>query len=217
MPLYIFKGYPNCGLNAGGLQHAVEEVEELAILEHDGHVQYTKEGVALLGTSGKEIIGPVEGQFSPTVVAMGVTWDWFPENWAFGNGTTVHKTTAMREKELVDHGTGRSLPELLATGEPVTLANLTLQLRARRTEGWEKYEARWLPGTCPQDSHVVHLTWLVTKHRLPEFAYMRIWELIENPAVVLKDRERYEPKHFSPERVWKPARPKLPALAGGYS
>lgn len=214
--LYVFWHYPRCGLNAGGLQHAVEVVEELALLEHDSAIQYMKEGVAVLGTQGKEITeyelrnAP---QLSPTLTAIGITWDWFPENWAFGNGVTVHKTTAMREKELVDHGTGRSLPDLLARGA-VNMAQLWLQLKARRTEGWKKYEARWLPGTCPQESHIVHLTWLVTRHRIPPTAYARIRDIVENPEVKLANRDRYESKHFSPERVWRPAQSKMPVLGG---
>ena len=203
--LLIFAGYPRCGLNAGGLQHAVDNVEGLALLEHDPAIQYTKEGIAVLG-QGREIIGPVSVLFSPTLIVQGITWNWFPENWSFGNGVTVHKTTAMREKELVDHGTGRSLAALLESGEPVTMANLVLALRARRTEGWEKYEARWRPGTCPQESHIVHLTWLVTKHDVPSFAYDRIRSLVEGDVAV----EGYEGKHFSPTRIWKPSPPKMP-------
>src|SRR3990167_2602729 len=111
MSLLIFAGYPKCGLNAGGLQRAVEEVEQLAILEHDPAIQYTKEGVAVLG-KGKEVIGPTEYQISPSLAAIGLTWDWFPENWSFGNGVTVHKTTAYLETMLVDHVTGTSLPDL---------------------------------------------------------------------------------------------------------
>ena len=33
--LYIFAGFPTNGLNAGGLQHAIENVEELALFELD--------------------------------------------------------------------------------------------------------------------------------------------------------------------------------------
>ena len=208
--LLIFAGYPRCGLNAGGLQHCVEDVEGLALPEHDSAIQYTKEGIAVLG-KGKEIIGPVEYRISPALEATGITWDWFPENWAFGNGVTVHKTTAMREKALVDHGTGRSLPDLLATGEPVEMSKLILRLAPRRTEGWEKYESRWKPGTCPQESHVVHLTWLVTKHAIPAFAYARIRDIVEGEAV-LKNRDSYEARHFSSARIWKPSPPKM--LAG---
>jgi hypothetical protein len=210
--LYVFAGYPQCGLNAGGLQHAVEEVETLALLEHDPAIQYAREGVYALG-EGRELLRPIEYEISPSLTAIGLTWDWFPENWSFGNGVTVHKTTAMRDSMLIDHGRNVSIADLLATGRPVDLWQLTVRQVPKRTEGWEQYEARWRPGTCPQESHIVHLTWLVTKHRIPGFAYARIRALVEDHEVVLKDRARYEPKHFSPERRWDGEQPRMPAGA----
>ena len=82
---------------------------------------------------------------------------------------------------------------------PIRPSDYLVERKHILTEGWEKYEARWLPGTCPWENHVVHLTWLVTTHRLPEFAYERIRELIEERAEP-KDPHLYstEPgKHFS--------------------
>src|SRR3990167_1647729 len=147
--LFIFAGYPRCGLNAGGLQHAIEEVEELAILEHRPAVRYDKEGVFAVGPSGfAERVGDTPYVLSPSLEAIGITWDWFPENWSFGNGVTVHKTVANRETEVIDHGSGRSLSGLMAAGQPVDMGKLVLQQIPRRTEGWGKYEARWRPGTC---------------------------------------------------------------------
>jgi hypothetical protein len=32
------------------------------------------------------------------------------------------------------------------------------------------------------ESHIVHLTWLITTHRLPDFAYERIRALVEDGA-----------------------------------
>lgn len=217
--LYIFAGYPKCGLNAGGVQHAVESVENLAILEHDPAIQYAKEGVVAVGRDGgNERLGPVEYHISPAFEAAGVTWNWFPENWGFGQGVTVHKVTANRETMLVDHRTGASVPDLIASGSPLALRGLVIQLVPKRTEGWEVYERRWRPGTCPQESHIVHLTWLVTKHRIQEFAYSRLRDLIETPGTALRDAERYRAKDFSPERRWDGKQLAMPRglLAGGF-
>ena len=217
--LFIFAGYPRCGLNAGGLQHAVEEVEELAILEHRPAVRYDREGIVAVGPGGFwERVGATPYVLSPSLEAIGITWDWFPENWSFGNGVTVHKTTACRETEVIDHGSGRSLSSLMAAGQPVDMSRLVLRQAPRRTEGWKKYEARWRPGTCPQESHVVHLTWLVARHFIPLFAYDRIREIIEAPDAEIRDQDRYEAKHFSPTRPWRP-QPAAPhgMLAGGIA
>ena len=144
----------------------------------------------------------MEYRISDLCLRDGITWDWFPENWSFGNGVTVHKTLASLEFRTVVHGTDLTLDEYLATFGVIKLADMELRRKHERTEGWEKYEARWLPGTCPQENHVVHLTWLVTTHQLPEFAYNRIRDLIEGAAEP-KELERYssEPgKHFSVSR-----------------
>ena len=121
----------------------------------------------------------------------GITWDWFPEHWAFGNGATVHKTSASLDYRTVVHGTDLTLDEFLANEGTARLASLELTRTHNRHEGWKEYEARWLPGTCPQENHVVHLTWLVTTHRLPSFVYDRISGLIEFGAIP-EQAELYE-------------------------
>jgi len=178
--LYVFAGYPKNGLHAGGLQLAIETVEELAILEHDPAVQYRKEGVFAAGSD--ELLYPVEYHMSDLCLRDGITWDWFPENWSFGNGVTVHKTTASLEYKTVVHGTDLNLDEFLTQHGTTRMSELKLERVHIRHEGWEKYEARWLPRTCPQENHVVHLTWLVTTHKLPGFVYDRIRALIEEGA-----------------------------------
>ena len=176
--LYIFAGFPKNGLHAGGLQLAIEEVEGLGELDHDPAVQYRKEGVFAADTD--EELYPLEVVMSPMLERDGITWDWFPENWSFGNGVTVHKTSASPDYKTVVHGTELDLNEFLTEYGTTRLAELELERMHVRHEGWEKYEARWLPGTCPMESHVVHLTWLITTHNLPDFAYERIRSLIED-------------------------------------
>ena len=201
--LYVFSGYPKCGLNAGGLQRCVEEVENLGILEHDPAVQYAREGVFVVHGSVGERIGKLEYRLSALLERQGITMDWFYQNWAFGNGVTTHKSRAMRETMLVDHQSGVEIGDLLVLGAaPLDLSKLRIQRVPKRTEGWTKYESRWLPGTCPQESHLVHLTWLVLKHRLPEFIYLRLEQIIESPSVILRDIGRYQARHFSKERKW---------------
>jgi hypothetical protein len=178
--LYIFAGFPKNGLHAGGLQLAIEGVEILGELEHDPAVQYRKEGVFAEGAD--EELYPLEVVMSPMLERDGITWDWFPENWAFGNGVTVHKTSASPEYKTVVHGTELNLEEFLAENGTTRLAELELERMHVKHEGWEQYEARYLPGTCPQESHAVHLTWLITTHNLPDFAYERIRSLIEDGA-----------------------------------
>jgi len=179
--LYIFAGFPRCGLNAGGLQYAIETVEGLAILEH-GAVQYRREGRFILGEDGEEWAGPYDYWMSPSLTSAGLTWRWFPENWCFGNGVTVHKTTASYAYDQI----GRILP----------------------TEGFIDYTARWEPGACPMEDHIVHLTWLTTAHRLPEFALDRIRALVEDGGCEIDHPEQYLPeRHLSESRGWdgKPA------------
>ena len=201
--LHIFAGFPKNGLHAGGLQYCIENVEELGLLDHDPAVQYRKEGVF----SGDEMLYPIEYRVSDTLQREGITWDWFPENWAFGNGVTVHKTSASPDYKTVVHGTDLDLNEFLAAHGTTRLAELELERLHLRHEGWEKYEARWLPGTCPQEPHAVHLTWLITTHTLPSFAYERIRSLIEDGAEP-KQAEMYirpdEPgKYLSTPRTFK--------------
>ncbi len=144
--LYIFAGFPRSGLNAGGIQHLIERVEEMGVLEHNPTVQTTKE----------------------------------------------HTDTCRTDK---------TLDEYLRLGEPVPLAALQLVKQRVRHEGWETYEQRWRPGTCPQQSHLVHLTWLITGQPLPEAAYERLCEIIERGARP-EPRDAYEDKHFSEIRRW---------------
>jgi len=163
------------------LQYCVEAVEQLAILDHDPNIQYKKEGVFTPGKEG-EFLYPVECRLSDVCLRSGITWDWFPDNWSFGNGVTIHKTLASPRYRTVVHGTELALDQFLALHGPTRLADLELHRLQNRHECWENYEARWLPGTCPKVNHVVHLTWLMTTHRLPQFAYQRIRQLIEDGA-----------------------------------
>lgn len=154
--LYIFAGFPKNGLNAGGLRFLIE-AEALGLLEEDPDVAYSNEG---------------EHRYHMSALCLrdGITWDWFTEHWGFGNGVTVHKTTAEYRKHIV------------------ILEDNSLGVVA---EDRSKYEARWLPGTCPQESHVVHLTWCVFQHELPAFAYERLRAVIEDGAPPL-DAALYE-------------------------
>lgn len=152
----------------------------LGELEHDPAVQYRKEGVFAAGTD--EELYPLEVVMSPTLERDGITWDWFEKGWLFGNGVTVHKTSASPDYKTVVRGTELNLEEFLAENGTTKLAELELERMHVKHKGWQEYEARWLPGTCPQEPHVVHLTWLVTTHKLPDFAYERIRSLIEDGA-----------------------------------
>ena len=178
--LYIFAGYPKNNLHAGGLQYCIESVEMLGELNHDPAVQYRKEGVFAANTD--EELHPLQVVMSPMLERDGITWDWFPENWSFGNAVTVHKTSASPEFKTVVHGTELNLEEFLAENGTTRLAELELERMHVKHEGWQEYEARWLPGTCPQEPHDVHITWLITTHKLPDFAYERIRSLIEDGA-----------------------------------
>ena len=152
----------------------------LGELEHDPAVQYRKEGVFAAGTD--EELYPLEVVMSPTLERDGITWDWFEKGWLFGNGVTVHKTSASPDYKTVVRGTELNLEEFLAENGITKLAELELERMHVKHTGWQEYEARWLPGTCPREPHVVHLTWLVTTHKLPDFAYERIRSLIEDGA-----------------------------------
>jgi len=202
--LYIFAGFPKNNLHAGGLQLAIESVEMLGELEHDFAVQYRKEGVFATGTD--EELYPVEYRMSDLCLRDGITWDWFPKNWSFGNGVTISKTSASPEYKTVVHGTELNLDEFLAECGTTKLAELELERMHIRHEGWQEYEARWLPGTCPQESHIVHLTWLVTTHKLPDFAYARIQDLIEGNAKPEQAEIYIQPeepgKYLSTPRIW---------------
>lgn len=204
--LYIFAGFPGkqlpigtSSLNVGGLQVCIEEVEWLGLVEHEPTVQFRKEDGLLV--YGNEETGGRGHDYhiSDQCLRDGITWDWFPENWAFGNGVTFHTTSASLDYKTVVHGTDLDLDKYLAMYGTMRLADIELERRHIRHESWKKYEARWLPGTCPQENHIVHLTWVAMGHRLPTFAYERLRQIIEDAAQPMFP-ERYnseKDKHFS--------------------
>ncbi len=208
--LYIFAGFPgklgkdgDAYLHAGGLTHCIEKVENLGDLEKDKTIQLRKEGVFRVGPSQQgEWLEDFNLVMSPTLKRDGITFGWFPENWSFGNRVTIHKTTANLEYRTVVHGTDLTEDQYLLINGPT--ADLVKERRHWRHEGWEKYEARWLPGACPQADHIVHLTWMVTTHALPSFAYNRLGGLIER-GDGLKDPHRYGQDHYSKVRAWRDA------------
>lgn len=179
--LYVFAGFPKCNLNAGGLQYCIEEVEELGLLEHDPAIQYRKEGVFASDTD--EWLYAIDYSLSPMLERDGITWDWFTENWHFGNGVNVFKHLAFYDYKTVISGTNLDLDEYLAEFGSANIGDLTFERKRITDQGWDEYEARFLPGKCPTASHVVHLTWLITTHKLPDFAYERIRSLIEDGAI----------------------------------
>jgi hypothetical protein len=198
--LYLFAGFPGGngkrGLHAGGLQYCIEEIEELGLIEHDPAVQYRKKGVFAADTD--EMLYPIEYQFSPMLIEEGITWDWFPAEWSFGNGVVMHKTMASPEFKTVVHGTNLTLDEFIAIQGRMSL-DVQLEQKHIKHDGWKNYEARWSPNTCPMDAHAVHLTWMVISHRLPTFAYERIRSIIEDGAE-LKYPERYA--HDNPDKYF---------------
>ena len=220
--LYVFAGFPKSGsdagsfvLHAGGIRHGFcacqqcfedrgepPEADASFILEHDPNIQYRKQGVFISGTD--EFLYPVEYRMSDLCLSEGITWDWFRDTWRFGNGVTIHKTWADPEYKNVIHGTDLSLDEYLIQNGPTSLNELQLERVHVKTEGWEQYESRYPEGMCPQESHIVHLTWMVTTHRLPEFAYERIRNVIEYSAEP-RSPERYSSEpghHFSQLEIY---------------
>lgn len=218
--VYIFAGFPGKGLgpggfslNPGGLRYGFcacdeccedrggEPLEVPILLEHDMNFVCRKEGVFTPGGEG-EFLYDVQYRMSDRLLQEGITWDWFSEGWVFGQGITCHATMAGPEYRTVVHGTDMTEKEFhaLNRGKPYRQSDLLLVDEHWRHEGWKKYEARWLPGTCPQENHIVHLTWLVTTHELPPFVYNRIRDVIEYRAEP-KDRHLYSPepngKHLS--------------------
>lgn len=209
--LYVFAGFPGWQLppgqrlHAGGLQHCVEEVEELGLLEHDPAIQARKEGLFVISPSGgAEQISDLQIHLSDRVIQAGITANWFNDNTSFGNGIACLKSTADYQTKVVNHECGRTLEELLRTGGIVDLSKLRLQQVHDFTESWGKYEYRWRAGTCPQFTHLVHLTAMLTKHELKPFAYRRILDLVENGAepLHLEAYSREPGKHFSAIRKW---------------
>lgn len=183
-------------LNAGGLRRCIEQVEELAILEHSAMLRADLDGVFILTPLGEERIADPILHLSEYLIQEGITENWFSEGWAFGNGVSCHKTHAKFQTKLVDHVAGRTMEELVERDGFVDFARLKLYRVHDRTEGWEEYERRWRSGTCPQFSHYVHLTWLVAKHEIGGYGHKRILEIIEEGA---------SPKH--PEAYNSPGEP----------
>lgn len=178
---YVFAGYPRNGLNAGGLEYCIEEVEQLAMLEHDPAFQLRKEGLFILSPSGAaEQIADVRLNLSDRVNQDGITQDWFRDNACFGNGVGVSKTLAHYQTKIVNHHCGRTPGEIMQAGEVLDYANLRLKQVHDFNESWGQYERRWRSGTCPQENHILQLTSVVTKHELPSFAYRRLVSMIED-------------------------------------
>lgn len=217
--LYIFAGFPGKWLppgskhiHAGGLRHTIE-VENLGLLQEDNFIQVRKDGVFSVTAGGEERLSKVQFHPSTTLLSKGIDWRWFPENYSFGNGVTLIKTTANRETQLVDHTTRLTFAQAMALRGRVRLADLDMEEVYKLTEGWEKYEARWIPGFCPQENHIVHLTTCCFRHELPLHAYSRLQELIEVPGTELRYPELYNEQHFSIIRTWRAAEEHKPSLA----
>lgn len=202
--LYIFAGFPRTGLSAGGIKFTIDVAEELGIVEQDPNIQCRKTGVYTAGKDG-EMLYPTEYRLSDQLLKDGITWDWFPDHFTFGNGVVVHRTAASITMKTVVDGTDLTLDEFLVQSGKTKLAELELERKQVKHDGWMLYEQRWLPGTCPQEDHLVFLTWVLTKYELPEFAYERLRSLIEGKAE-LKYPEMYshekETSHFTEIRKW---------------
>lgn len=191
--LYIFAGFPKSRLNAGGLRRFVE-VEEIGFLEESDAISYTKEGISIATDSGEEWLRDTPFRFSDNCAKDGIGWRWINAGWGFGNGVTVHRTTARYDQAVVQHYDWR---ELVRQETMRILGQAMPGEPPEFTEGWEKYEARWEPGKCPRYNHVVHLTWLAFQHTLPEHVYQRLKEAIEEPEYQLGHQSSYEERHFS--------------------
>lgn len=194
--LYVFAGFPATGLNATGILTAMD-YEDIGEVIQDESVQYRKDGVYVGVDTDREYTDVTKHAMSDMCVRDGITWDWFPDHFTFGNGITIHKTMAAPELKTVVHGTDLSLEEFLELNGTTKFSELELERLHIKHEGWEEYEARWLPGTCPQVSHIVILTWVVTPYTLPEHAYQRLRALIEDGAEV-RDRHLY---HQEPDKI----------------
>ena len=207
--IYIFAGFPRTGLSAGGITFTIDVAEELGIVELDPNIQYRKTGVYTPGEDGERLY-PIKYRLSDQLLIDGITWDWFPDHFTFGNGVVVHKTAASPSMKTVVDGTDLTLDEFLVQSGKTKLAELELERKHIKHDGWMLYEKRWLPGTCPQEDHLVFLTWVVTKYELPEFAYQRLRSLIEGKAE-LKYPEMYshekEIMHFVEIKKWNGFKP----------
>lgn len=165
-------------LHAGGLSKCIEQDEGLAVLEH-GPIRCGIDGVYLRTEVGEERIADLSLHLSERLLQSGITRRWFSRGWSFGNGVTCHKTHARYETKDVEYESRRTWDELLASGNIVDGSELRWERVHRKTEGWKLYEERWEPGTCPQFSHYVHLTWMVVQHELGGYGYNRIRDLAE--------------------------------------
>lgn len=207
--LYIFAGFPGKNLpppakhlNTGGLAHCIEVVEELGMIDWRN---YVRPGGLFTGNGDKaEWLGPVECRISDLCVRDGIDLGWFPPWWEFNDGLTIHQAYASKRYRTVVHGTELSFDQFLEQNGPTCLADIKVERAQIWKEEWAQYEARWRLGACPQEDHIVHLTWMLMEHKLPEFAYKRIRALVEDAAVP-KDLQLYstEPgKHFSESSIW---------------
>lgn len=178
-------------LNAGGIQR-VFETEELGVLEHSPSVQVTKE------TAGQVWI-------SPTLLRLGITWRWWPKGFTFGNGVLRFKDQANYEMKTVVSGTDLTQDEYLRLHGPTRLDRLTLERAHVRHEGWQAYEARWEPGRCPQESHEVHTTGVITKYPLSTAALTRLRAVVEEGAPPDYPEALETPEE--PGRYWSTLRP----------
>ena len=77
MHLYVFTGFPRCGLHAGGLRRMIQ-LEEIGVLEE------------VLAFEKRDSTCFV----SPACIRDGVTFGWFPPGFNFGNGVSILKTIA---------------------------------------------------------------------------------------------------------------------------
>lgn len=190
MPLYIFAGHPETLLHAGGMREFVNR-ENIGILQEGNTVQYRKEGRFIVNPDNGmgELAGCYKAFLSPN---LPFDWNWFPENWSFGNGVTCHKTRVHYKKELavIERDDGG-----------ISLESIVVDRTA--------YAARWPEGQCPDYNHEIHLTWLVFEHELPRHAVEHLWVAIEHPDYVLDNRDLYTPEHFYTPRELTFPKPKI--------
>ncbi len=207
--LYIFTthlgtpGRPGRILAAGGIQRVIE-TEEIGVLVRTKFVQVTT------ANAGDDY------HISERCIDLGIEWGWFPKAivtpdepdagpWSFGNGVTRHKTTAEIEMRTVIHKTTLTEDEYLEQFGPTRSSDLVKERVHVRHEGWQQYQARWRPGTCPPFSHEVHLTSVILTRPLPPNAYQRLRHVVEEgepPAFP----ERFDAPEDS-SRLWSQLRP----------
>lgn len=188
--IYIFAGFPGKDrvasgglvLNAAGLRHCIEDVEELGLLEYDPSIQVRKEGVFVVTARGEEQLSDQRICLSDMVIQAGITEDWLDDNFTIGNGVNCPKTVASYKTRLVNHQCGRTQDEILHQDGVLDMSQLRLRQVHDFSEGWARYERRWRSGTCPRQNHIVHLTTMVFVHELQPSAYDRIMAIVEHGA-----------------------------------